>query len=93
MKTVTRHRRLTERARLEEIQTAVALCFATAEEDGKVDYRDIANRSRLSLATIYRLRDGNFTLNMRIRTLQALGYATGFRLDLTDNGVGMYLAE
>jgi DNA-binding Xre family transcriptional regulator len=78
---------------LRDYQAVVALCFANVEKDGRVDVKEIANRRRLSVQTIYNLRNGGVSLFTRIGTLDALCRACGFEFGVRKTGVFIYLAE
>lgn len=78
--------RLTAGQRYKELTYFVDLCFASFEPVGKrLDYKEIANATGLSLRTIRRLVHHDFTLAVRYGTIQALGYAAGLRLELTES--------
>lgn len=64
--------------RIKEVYAFVDLCFASLDEP---DLKEIANQTRLSVSTLYRLRSHEFTLCTRIGTIQSLGYAAGFRME------------
>lgn len=80
--------RLTVGQRYKELTSFVDLCFANFEPvDHNLDYKEIANATGLSLATIYRLAYHQFSLAVHFGTIQALGYAAGLRLELTESNV------
>lgn len=87
-------RPLSYTARERSLLLAIQLCFGmvTNEED-KVDCKDIANRSLLSLSTIQRLRRGGGSLRCRFNTIESLGRACGVELTLTPTGTQLYLTD
>lgn len=95
MQTITKRSRLTVNKREQELKQAIVLCFSLVEdaETQRVDVRELANRSRLSTHTIYRLMHGKVSRNTRVGTLQALGYACGLRMSFEETGVALYLHE
>ena len=71
---------MTPAQRLKELRSYVDICFAMLEEQ---TYAEVAENSGLSLGTIYRLQNHDFTLRVQFRTVQALGIAAGLRLEWT----------
>ncbi len=91
----SRRRSCTSASRLKDLQATITLCFVLIMEgpDDTVDMRELSNRSRLSLATLYRLRNGEASLAMRFGTIQAFALACGVSIETRETGIHMYLAE
>lgn len=85
-------RRMSSKARLEQIQALVQLCFV-ALSDHTTDVKEISNLTLLSVGTIYRLRSGVFTLGIHVGTLQALSMAAGLRFDLNAYGYDVRVVD
>lgn len=68
---------MTEKQKLKELEAFVALCFVSL--DG-YDDKEIANFAGRSHYTIRRLRAGQYSLDIRYRTVEALGAAAGLKL-------------
>lgn len=83
--TVTKHgkkvRGMTVKERVEEIQAFCQLCFSTMDEE---DVKEICNTTGLCVSTIYRLQRGEVSLATHIGTIQAIGWAAGLKLELTE---------
>lgn len=75
-----KERRLSKKERFNEIKAYVSLCFTVLTED--YNFEQIAEKTGLCLATVYRLWRGDYSLNMRVNTLQVLGYAAGLKLEM-----------
>ncbi len=82
--------RMSKSQRLKELLVFVQLCFQSLDEP---DFKEIANKSGLSLSTIHRLANGEATLCTRFGTVQALGYASGLAFELTDFGAAVRLVD
>jgi len=81
MKTKVQVQRISSKMRLTDLKAFVNLCFGCLENDDEtVDLKEIANKTRLSLTTIWRLRTNQFTLAVRYDTIQRLGYSAGLKL-------------
>ena len=91
--TIVKHsvRRMTKKQRLGELKTFVNICFAILEE--KLDYKEICNKTHLSLSTIMRLATNEFSLCVRFGTIQALGYAAGLKFTSTETGYTVAIVE
>lgn len=83
-------KRLTPEMRLAELKAFVSLVFAMTSD---ISHAELAERSTISLHTIYRLWHGEFTLAMRVNTLQCLAYAAGMELHITDSDVRVTLVK
>lgn len=68
---------MSERRRLEELTAFVNLCFAMLEGSS---VKEVCRLTGLSSATVYRLWNNQFSLDVRFRTVQALGHAAGLEL-------------
>lgn len=64
----------------EEVQAFVGLCLGCLEH---LTHTEVAERSGISLSTIYRLAKGGASDCTRIGTIARLGDAAGLRLELT----------
>ena len=84
-------RRLTKKQRLDELKTFVNICFAILEEG--LDYKEICNKTHLSMSTIIRLATNDFSLCVKFGTIQALGYAAGLKLTYTETGYTVAIVE
>lgn len=76
--------KMTQEKRFEELANFVKLCFMLLNEEETSDYKEISNKSGLSVSTIGRLANQNFTGCVRFNTVQSLGIAAGLRLDITE---------
>lgn len=83
-------KRLTPEMRLAELKAFISLVFAMTSD---ITHAELAERSTISLNTIYRLFHGDFTLAMRVNTLQCLAYAAGMELHITDSDVRVTLVK
>lgn len=61
---------------LDELRAFVGLCFVSLHD---LDMKEISNLSHLSLPTLYNLKRGHFSLDVRHRTLVSLGVAAGIQ--------------
>lgn len=68
---------MSEKKKLDELRTFIQLCFTMLE--GK-SLKEVSKATGLSLSTIYRLWYGQFSLDIRYRTVQAMGHAAGLEL-------------
>lgn len=68
---------MSEKRRLEELTAFVNLCFTMLEDKS---LKEVAKLTGLSLSTIYRLWNNQISLDMRFRTVQAMGKAAGLEL-------------
>lgn len=80
--------RLTEKQKFDELRHFIALCFLSLEG---YDDKEIANFTGKHWHTIYRLRSGRYTLDLRYRTVEAIGAAAGLKLRIGDKGVEVEL--
>ena len=72
-----------------DVQAYVALALALiAEKLETDDLKEMANATRLSLGTLYRLSYGWATSECRVSTLQKLAIASGLKLTYTKGGRG-----
>lgn len=69
--------KMTEKQKLRELEAFVALCFASLEG---YDDKEIANFTGRSHYTIRKLRIGQYSLDIRYRTVESLGAAAGLKL-------------
>jgi len=74
--------------RLNELRAFIGLCFMEFEKR-HMDVRVIAESSRLSTTTIYKLRKNGVTLASRFGTVSAIGEVAGMKLILTKRSVKM----
>lgn len=79
--------RMTERERLGQLRAFVDLCFASLDDDLK----EVANQTGLCVATLRRLKYGKLTLLVRFGTVQALGMAAGYRMEMQKTRVRMFI--
>lgn len=90
MKTATRHKK----ERLADLQAFIDLCFAVLNEP---DMKEIANRTMLSVSTLYRLAghypDQPLTLAVHFGTVQALGLAAGLKIQAVETGYTVTLVD
>lgn len=75
-------RKLTTAQRQNQLEQFVAICFTMW--DGT--HTELAKKAQLHLSTVYRLFNGDYSLRMRVNTLQCLAYAVGLRLDVVECG-------
>ena len=73
---------------LKELKEAVALMFFSMDD---LDMKEISNRSKLSLPTLYNLRRGHFSLDVRYRTIERLGVAAGMRVTMSRSDIRISL--
>lgn len=82
--------KLTEKQKLKELEAFIALCFLSL--DG-YDDKEIANFSGKSYYTIRRLRAGQYTLDIRYRTVEALGAAAGLKLVIGEHSASVEMVR
>lgn len=81
--------RMTPARLLEELANFIGLCFHALDEDLK----EVSNQTGLSYSTLYRLREGKFSLAIHFGTVQALGLAAGFQLELNKTSARLVLVD
>jgi hypothetical protein len=81
---------MSEKRMVAEIRAFVNICFTTL---GMQRVATIAKLSGLSVSTVYRLGEGRVSLCTHIGTVQKLGRAAGFHLELTPNAMQMRLVS
>ena len=69
-----------EKVRIEEVQAFVLSAFDVLINNKGYDLKEIANYTGLSLATVYRLNNGDCTDWVRFGTIQKLEKAAGLKL-------------
>lgn len=84
--------RMTKKRRLQELKAFVNICFSLIEEETQ-DFKEIANRTGLSVSTLYRLAVEDYTLAVRFGTVQAIGLAAGLSLRSTETGYAVALVK
>lgn len=67
-----------------EVLAAIQICLTLAENDG-YDTVKLAKKAKLSLSTVYRLKN-NPTVNMRVITLFKLARAVGLTVEMQGDG-------
>lgn len=76
--------KMTQGKRYQELQSFVKICFLKLKEEDVQDFKEVCNKSGLSLTTIYRLSGGDFTGCVRFNTIQSLGIAAGLQLHMDE---------
>lgn len=84
-----RRKTLSKAERLKELKHAIQLCFVQMD----CSLAQVAEKTGLGISTIYRLWEGNYTLAIRFGTAQAMAYAAGLKLELTDSDVLISLVD
>lgn len=82
-------RYLTVKEQTVEIRAFVNLCLSVLDAESVLD---IADATGLSVSTVYRLIAGKVSPCIHIGTIQRLGNAAGFRLELTKTTARMRVA-
>lgn len=80
--------RMTKFKRLQEIKAFTALCFAMLSD---YSLAEVSEKTGLCYGTVHRLWSGDYTLRTTIGSLQALAYASGMHLELTESDVTITL--
>ena len=73
-------KKMTAKQRLDTLTVIIGICFTLLEDK---DFKEVSNLTGLSLSTIHRLYNGEYTLNVRWGTIQALGIAAGLEITST----------
>lgn len=81
MATRRRSVKMSAEKRLQEMCNFVNLCFAMFDD---MTPAQIAEKTGLSVNTIYRLHSNEITLATHFGTIQAMGLAAGLRLEMTE---------
>lgn len=74
--------RMTPQRRLRELQLIVDLAFTRLEDDLK----EVSNRCGLCVGTLKRLKSQKLSLHVEVGTIQAVSYAAGFNVQLSELG-------
>lgn len=85
--------RLTKAKRLQELQSLVKLCFIELEAGGSRSDKSLAADTGLCVSTIYKLRQGGFTLRVQFRTVQNLAIAAGLRVQFLKSAIKITVVE
>lgn len=89
-KSGSRPHKMSWSARLKELRTIIRMCFVLIDE---TDYKEIANRTHLSISTLHRIQSDKLTLNVRFGTIQALCCAAGVKLEARECGYNLVLSD
>jgi len=79
--------KFSEREKLRELKAFIAICFQAMQDEGLTLFQ-CADRCGLCASTVYRLNEGTFTLSTHYRTIQKIGCAVGFTLNLETGRLG-----
>lgn len=85
--------RMTENRRNQDLKTFVSIAFLNLSKGKKIDFKELSNKTQLSVSTLYRLNNRKFTLKVRFGTIQALGIAAGLRLEMTQSKVDFIFVD
>lgn len=88
-KPTAKTKRLSKAERLKELKHAIQLCFVQMD----TTLAEVATKTGLHPSTVYRLWTGDYTLAIRFGTAQAMAYAAGLKLELTDSDVLISLVD
>ena len=71
--------RMTPKQRLTQLSQTLAVCFELLKD---YDNKEVANYTGLHPKTIWRLRNGYYSLAIHFGTVQALGLAAGLLIEM-----------
>ena len=74
--------RYTRKRRFEDLKSCIRICIYTLYIDNGMDDKEVCNATGLSLSTVYRLYNEQFSLSIRFGTVQALAAAAGYKISL-----------
>jgi hypothetical protein len=81
-------KKLTEKELLQDLRDTLSLAFSLIDTE---DMKEISNLTGLHLSTIYKLKNGEYTLRIQVRTkLRVLG-AAGLKAVTTEYGTQVRL--
>lgn len=82
--------------KLRELKAVINLCLFLMQEDfphNNMDYRDVSNRTGLSVSTIRRLDNETYGLGLRWSTVQAMAHGAGIRVTAHGDGIRLSAAD
>lgn len=72
----------TKKRRLEDLRSCIKICMHVLYTEKQMDDKEVCNATGLSLSTVYRVFNGQFSLAIRFSTVQAIAAAAGFKVEL-----------